>query len=73
MQLPLAVEPEKRPDPSLVTTVPSFPSCPPVQLPLIRMLEMVRDRVDSIHAGQRTLTVEVREIQASLPRQGKPL
>jgi hypothetical protein len=73
MQRPLALELEERPGPELVTTAPAVPSGPAEQLPLIRILEVVRDRVDSIHAGQRILTAEVREIRASLPQQRKPL
>jgi hypothetical protein len=73
MQSSLALDSdESQPGPELVTTLAVVPSGPE-QWPLIRMLEVVRDRVDSIHAGQRTLTAEVREIRASLPQQRKPL
>jgi hypothetical protein len=58
--------------PELVTTPAVVPSGPE-QLPLLRMLEVVEDRVESIHAGQKSLTAEVREIRANLPAQRKPL
>jgi len=45
----------------------------PEQLPLLRMLEVVRDRVESIHAGQRTIAEELRTIKTSLPMQRRPL
>lgn len=45
----------------------------PEQLPLIRMLEVVRDRVESIHASQHTLAEELRDIRANLPLQRRPL
>ncbi len=41
--------------------------------PIDSDVEVVRDRVHSIHAGQRLLTPEVREIAASLPQQRTPL
>ena len=44
----------------------------PEQL-VLRVLEIVRDRVESIHAGQRSMADELREIKASLPQQRKPL
>jgi hypothetical protein len=44
----------------------------PEQL-VLRMLEIVRDRVESIHASQRTITEELRTIKTSLPMQRKPL
>jgi hypothetical protein len=37
------------------------------------MLEVVKDRVDSIHAGQRCMAEELRAIKISLPVQRKPL
>jgi hypothetical protein len=55
-----------------VTTL-AVASSEPEQLPLLRMLEIVRDRVESIHAGQRSMTAEIREIKANLPQQRKPL
>jgi hypothetical protein len=63
---------DRQPGPELVTTLAVAPS-EPEQLPLLRMLEIVRDRVESIHAGQRSMTTEIREIKANLPQQRKPL
>jgi hypothetical protein len=53
---------------------PATPAAPhePEQL-MLRMLELVRDRVESIHASQRTITEELRNIKTSLPMQRKPL
>jgi hypothetical protein len=45
----------------------------PEQLLLLRTLEIVRDRVESIHASQRTLQEQLRDIKVSLPMQRKPL
>jgi hypothetical protein len=56
----------------LVTGAPVPPEGPE-QLPLIRMLEVVRDRVEAVHAGQKTLTAEVRDIKANLPLLRRPL
>jgi hypothetical protein len=44
----------------------------PEQL-VLRMLEIVKDRVESIHAGQRSMAEELRAIKTSLPMQRKPL
>src|SRR6266852_4247013 len=55
--------------PAPLSTAPREPE----QLPLIRILEVVRDRVESIHAGQRTMVEELRDIKANLPKQRKPL
>src|SRR5579862_5067386 len=54
---------------------PATPAAPrePEQLPLLRVLEIVRDRVESIHASQRTLQEQLRDIKVSLPMQRKPL
>lgn len=73
MRPALARERYEQPGLELVTSEPAPSSGVPEQLPLIRMLEVVRERVESIHAGQRTLTAEVREIRANLPQQRKPL
>ena len=72
---PLFREPEPtHPSLELVPTAPpSTAPREPEQLPLIRMLEVVRDRVESIHAGQRTMVEELRDIKANLPKQRKPL
>jgi hypothetical protein len=73
-QSALALEPEERkPRPELVTTQAVAAPHDPEQLPLIRMLEIVRDRVEAIHTGQRELSAQVRDIKASLPKQRKPL
>jgi hypothetical protein len=57
----------------LVTSAPtSDRPAEPEQL-VLRMLEIVRDRVESIHASQRTITEELRTIKTSLPMQRKPL
>ncbi len=73
MQSALALDSDANPSGLELVTTPAVAPSGPEQLPLIRMLEVVRDRVDSLHAGQRTLTAEVREIRASLPQQRKPL
>jgi hypothetical protein len=52
-------------------TGPSEPR-EPEQL-VLRMLEIVKDRVESIHAGQRTVVEELRALQKSMPMQRKPL
>jgi len=57
----------------LVTSAPVATPHAPEQLPLIRMLEVVRDRVESIHAGQRNLSAELKDIKANLPVQRRPL
>jgi hypothetical protein len=74
MQAALALDPEdsQQPGPELVTT-PAVAPAGPEQLPLLRMLEVVRDRVETIHAGQRSISAELRDIRANLPRQRKPL
>ena len=63
------------PEPGL-ELVPA-PACPPgrepEQIPLLRMLEVVRDRVEQVHAGQRALADEMREIRRSLPQQRRPV
>jgi hypothetical protein len=41
----------------------------PEQIPLLRMLEIVRGPVESIHASHRAVTAELREIKANLPAQ----
>jgi hypothetical protein len=56
----------------LVPPSPPNPDREPEQLPLIRMLEIVRERVESIHAGQRSIGDELREIRQSLPQQRRP-
>lgn len=45
----------------------------PEQIPLLRMLEVVRERVESIHAGQRAVAADLRDIRANLPMQRRPL
>jgi hypothetical protein len=40
---------------------------------LLRILEVVRERVDSIHAGQRLVTAELKAIRDNLPAQRRPL
>ncbi len=57
----------------LVPPAPVSSPVEPEQLPLIRMLEVVRDRVETIEAGQRTIVGELREIRQSLPQQRRPL
>ena len=59
--------------PELVTTPPAAPASGPEQLPLIRMLEVVRDKVESIHAGQRAVAADLKDIKANLPMQRRPL
>lgn len=56
----------------LVTTAAAAPGAPE-QLPLLRILEVVRDRVESIHAGQRLVTAELKAIRDHMPAQRKPL
>ena len=69
MQRALALDPEERqPGPELVTTPATAPE-QPEQLPLIRMLEVVRDRVESIHAGQKAVMEDLRDVKANLPMQ----
>lgn len=60
--------------PTLEIVPPSAVSSPPVpeQLPLIRMLEIVRTRVESLHAGLRTVVEEPRGLKTSLPMQRRP-
>ena len=65
-------EPIRQPGPELVTAA-AAPLAAPEQIPLLRMLEVVRDRVESIHASQRAVTAELREIRANLPAQRRPL
>jgi hypothetical protein len=75
MQSALAFEEsgdEQHSGPELVTTA-AVALSGPEQLPLIRMLEVVKDKVDAIHAGQKTLVAEVREIRVNLPAQRRPL
>lgn len=80
MQLPLAVPDPPEPEstgPELVQTPHVVRPHEPEQLPLIRMLELVTRKVtrkvETIEAGQRTITTELREIKASLPVQRRPL
>lgn len=72
----LSSAPSPTPQPQL-QIVPPGSSTPatiqPEQLPLIRMLEIVRDKVDSLHAGQRSIAEELRGIKTSLPMQRRPL
>lgn len=63
---------EQKPGPELVVTAPVMAPSGPEQLPLLRMLEVVRERVESIHAGQRVVTRELKEIRESLPVQRRP-
>ena len=65
-------EPKRQSRPELVTQA-AVPPGEPEQIPLLRILEVVRDRVESIHATQRSLTVELRDIRANLPVQRRPL
>ncbi|MCU1326975.1 MAG: hypothetical protein JWN34_2345 [Bryobacterales bacterium] len=62
----------RQPGPELVTAAAIAPSGPE-QLPLLRMLEIVRDRVESLHAGQKAVQVELKEIRKNLPQQRRPL
>jgi hypothetical protein len=62
----------RQPGPELVTVAAAVPSGPE-QLSLIRMLEIVRDRVESLHAGQKAVQVELKEIRKKLPQQRRPL
>lgn len=60
--------------PSLeLVPAPVSPPAAPEQLPLIRLLEVVRNQVESIEAGQRTIVDELREIRQNLPQQRRPL
>jgi hypothetical protein len=63
------------PQPTLELVVPveCAPVREPEQLPLIRMLEVVRERVDSLHAGQRVIAEQLKDLRESLPRQRRPL
>jgi hypothetical protein len=75
MQSPLPLEPDENPQqprPELVTAV-AVPPPVPEQLPLLRLLEVVHARVESIHTGQRSLAAEVRDIRVNLPVQRRPL
>ncbi len=73
MQPALASDDEQRqPGPELVTTAAIPPSGGPEQL-LLRMLEVVRDRVDQVQAGQRVVVAELRDIRKNLPAQRKPV
>jgi hypothetical protein len=63
---------EVRPGPELVTAAPA-PSSGPEQLPLLRMLEVVRERVERIDAGQQTIAAQLKEISKNLPQQRRPL
>lgn len=77
MQVALALDnpddPKRPSNLELVTSAPAAHTSGPEQLPLIRMLEVVRDRVESIHAGQRNLSAELKDIKANLPLQRRPL
>ena len=64
-------EQQRQPGPELVTAAAAPPSSEPEQL-LIRMLEVVCDRVESIHAGQRAFAADLREIRANLSQQRRP-
>ena len=57
----------------LVPAPACTPGREPEQIPLLRMLEVVRDRVEQVHAGQRALAEEVREMRRSLPQQRRPV
>ena len=59
--------------PEIVRSSPAFAVDTPEQLPLLRMLELVRDRVETIHAGQNAVTAALKEIRANLPAQRRPL
>ena len=50
---------------------PTFTNCEPEQLPL-RLLAVISERVESLHAGQRAMSAEIREIRAGLPQQRRP-
>ncbi len=71
-RLPLEEEHARQPGPELVVAAVG-PSSVPEQLPLLQVLEAVRDRVESLHAGQRVVTAELKEIKANLPLQRRPL
>ena len=72
MQSMLPLDTDRQPGPELVVAAAATSSVAE-QLPLLQMLEVVRDRVESIHAGQRVVTAELKEIKASLPLQRRPL
>jgi len=58
-----------QPSLGLVTAAPASVPHLPEQLPLIRMLEVVRDRIECIHAGQKTISAELKDIKSNLPLQ----
>jgi hypothetical protein len=53
--------------------VPPDPNRPAEQLLLLRTLEVVRERVESLHATQRAVVEGLRDIKQSLPVQRRPL
>jgi hypothetical protein len=57
----------------LVPPAPLNPDRPAEQLPLLRMLEVVRDRVESLHAVQHYIAEGLKDIRANLPVQRRPL
>jgi hypothetical protein len=57
----------------IVATAPTTTPREPEQLPLLRVLEIVRDRVESIHSSQRMIAEELRNIRTGLPMQRRPL
>lgn len=72
MQLTLATDEEhqRQPGPQLVAAPAAAPA--PEQL-VLALLEIVRDRVDAVQAGQRLVVAELRDIRANLPMQRRPI
>src|SRR3569833_2214324 len=58
--------------PELVTAVAVPPAPCPEQL-MLRLLEVVRERVDAVQASQRVVVAELRDIRANLPMQRRPV
>ncbi len=73
LALPVPQPEAEQPGPELVTTPAAIHPHEPEQLPLIRMLAVVTQKIDSLQSGQRSLSADLRDIKASLPVQRKPL
>jgi hypothetical protein len=68
----------RSPEPSqpsleLVPPSPENPDREPEQLVLLRTLQVVRDRVESLHAQQKILVEGLRDLRDNLPQQRRPL